>query len=188
MRSGPAAVLALTAAALLAGCSGDPEPVPTALPPLPSASPSPSSSPPSASPVPLPTEARAATPRGASEFAKYWFNELNMAYMTRDSTRVSRISAKGCKSCVNFASSVEALKREGHTVKGNAFDVKFAEAASAANSGVTLVDVTYTIPGQTEYSSTGQVVRRVPPAGRADFVVSLERSLGSWRLKEIQTP
>ncbi len=188
MKTGLAAVSALAVAALLAGCSGDPEPAPTALPPLPPLpSPSPSSSPPSASPVPLPNEARAPTSQGAAAFARYYVNELGRAYASLDTTTVRSLSDPACKSCANFVTDIETIKRTKHRVVGDPFVVDFAVSPTSTARAAT-VDVNYSSPPQVEYDAQGKVVQRTPPAVRSPLVITLVRSDGSWRLRKIQLP
>jgi len=184
MRSGPAAVLALTAAALLAGCSGDPEPAPTALPPLPSASPSPSSSPPSASPVPLPTEARAATPQGAAAFARYFYATLNAAYDSLDNRQLLTLVDPGCRTCANYVRDIAAAHAKGERFQGGGFKVRFAEAPAFSGSLV-VVDVTYDAAALTIYNRDRGVRRRLPSQTNLQTGVQLQRRADGWRVVRV---
>ncbi len=184
MKTGPAAVSALAVAAVLAGCSGDPEPAPTALPPLPSASPRPSASLPSASPVPLPSEAKAATPQGAAAFARYFYATLNAAYDSLDNRQLLTLVDPGCKTCANYVRDIAAAHRKGDRFKGGGFKVRFAEAPSLSGNLVVVL-VTYDMPTLTLYNREGAVQLRVPSRTNLQTGVQLQRHAGNWHVVRV---
>jgi len=181
MKTGPVAVLALGVAALLAGCSGDPESTPTALPPLlPSASPSPSA--PSASPVPLPSEATAATPQGAAAFTRHYFAVLNEAYRTPDTAALRQLSDPGCNSCSNFIREVDDLRQKGHHYEGGSFVLRSVEAPPVEGGDVVL-DVVYANGETRELDAAGQQVSSFPPRSVTPGQVRLLRRDARWTVR-----
>lgn len=187
MKTGLAAVSALAVAALLAGCSGDPEPAPTALPPLPSASASPSSiSPPtSASPVPLPSEAKAATPGAAAAFARYYFAVLNHALVTHDVSQLTQISDPMCTTCNNYKLAIRELESKHQRLEGGLFVLESAES-SGLTGDLQIVDVAWKQPPSVIYDSAGRVVQRGRGAGRTFGQVSLKRDQERWLVRGVR--
>ena len=81
-----------------------------------SASPSPTQSSQSPSPSPSPTvsipaEAMQRTPEGAVAFVKFYFDQVNKAWTTPDSTLLPALADPVCKSCASFqADAVEFVE------------------------------------------------------------------------------
>ncbi len=156
------------AAALLAGCT-DGADDPTVLS---SASPTPSPSP---SISPPPSEA---TPQGAAAFARYWYDVLNQAGASGNTTLLRQLSAPQCQTCANFIGSIETVYPKGR-FRGGRHLVRFAEAP--AFSGRTaqvsiLVDI-----GRTDVlDSSGKVLQSEPAAEGVELEMTLSRRDSGW--------
>lgn len=103
VRLAAAVAAAAVVAGGLGGCTPDPKPStsPSASASSPSGSVSPSVSPsPSASPsVSIPPEASVQTPEGAVAFVKFYFDQVNKAWMTPDASLLPPLGEPACKSC-----------------------------------------------------------------------------------------
>lgn len=169
------AAVALTAA--LAGCS-DPE-LPSTLPGV--------SANPSAAPTvsPLPSAVSAPTPEGASAFARLWYQQVELAFSTKDPALLEKLSAPGCAACRAFRDSVAQLKQDGGRVEGLRFDVRAAETRPFEGD-TAVVDVVYDAPETVSYNAAGAVDLREPAVKFAEESMRLVRSPnGSWLVAEI---
>ncbi len=165
-------------AALAAGCSSDPQ-LPSTLPAL--------TGDPSAVPTvsPLPSAISAPTPEGATEFARYFYAQVEQAYTRRDPALISRLSAPGCKACERFVTSVTRLRDRDERTEGLVYNISFAQAP-ATDGKEARVDVIYSGPEVVRYDSQGQVVNREPAAVNTEEQVNLIRSpSGGWLVAEI---
>ena len=108
----------LTAVALLlvlSGCSGDADPAPA--PPSSSAPSSPTASPTPTPPV-MPEAAKAHTEAGAKAFVEYFWEVVNYASTTGDTTQIRDLSLAECDGCDGGASAIEKVYRRGGTITG----------------------------------------------------------------------
>lgn len=174
-------VTALLAAALAVSACSDDEPA--AGPTLPPITETPSATPTAQA---IPTEATAATPEGAAEFVRYFYESVQRAYETADPSLVEVLSAEGCTSCSNFIDSVADLRDAQETVADFSLDVVDVQAAglSAAASTVNAV-VVLDVSEYVRESSSGTVVAREPAADGAVNDVQLIRVDGAWLVQEI---
>lgn len=164
----------------LLGCS-DPQEGLSRLPPLsPRPSPSPTPSP-SASPTvsAVPTAAQAATPEGAAAFARFWYAEIERAFVERDPEIVRRLSAPGCAACSRFVASLTNLRDNNERTEGVVYMIVAAEA-QAISGNTTRVAVVYNGPPTVRYDASGQVIRREPAATMVAEELGLIRSGESW--------
>jgi hypothetical protein len=170
------AVVALTAA--LTGCSSDAE-LPSTLPSL--------STTPSAVPTvsPLPSAISAPTPEGAGAFARFWYQQVELAFATKDPALVEKLSAPGCVACEAFRDSVAQLQRDGGRVEGLRFELRAAETRPLEGNAA-VVDVVYDAPETVSYDADGAVDLREPAVRFAEESMRLVRSpSGSWLVAEI---
>lgn len=192
---GAAVVLAL------AGCSGE-EARPSTLPPLASGSPSASAVetprtkgktataettnlPKCAGELEptggVPQAAKAATPQGASIFARHYMDVLQRAIATADAVDLKHLSNRGCGGCQNLIAAVEAADNRGQRVRGGEFIVQFAEAPLPTADGVT-VDVRYMRRPGVLLESGGEVVEEFAAEGPVDVQLRLGRAGASWEV------
>lgn len=165
-------------AAVLAGCSGEDPPAVT-LPPL-SVAPSPSA--PSAQPVP--TAAQAATPQGAAEFARFFYAQIEQAFVTRDPDRIAVLSASGCEACQAYIASLTSLRDENESVRFD-LEVIAADAPAGDMSTSARVTVIYNSGGSIRYDANGAEIAREPARRNAEQTVMLVRIDGTWKVREV---
>lgn len=158
----------------LAGCSADDGPGPTVLASrTASARPSPSA----------PAAPSALTPQGAADFARYFFDVVETAYLTGSTATLKSLSTPECVACSRYVQSIESVYGHGGKFVGGDFNIRFAEAPAfeGAKSTVSvLVDITRT----DELAADGAVVKSDPPQSRVEGNLDLTKSTGSWRVLE----
>lgn len=116
-------LLAVTAAgvmamAVLGACGTKDEPA--SPPPTHSSTPSPTASPMPTAPV-MPEAAKAHTKEGAEEFVRYFWDVVNYAQATGDTSPIVDASADGCKACdAGVAGVEEVFRRGGRYIGGEA--------------------------------------------------------------------
>ncbi len=163
----------LVLAVALPGCTSD-EQRPTVLPPAPSTSPT-------LAPVqvPVPPEATAETPQGASAFASYYLELVEVAFATADAGAVKDASASGCGGCDALIGSIEGLQRQGRKRIGG--DYVIGETlAPAVVKGDVVVDITYERRAGRVVDASGQVLETADPVPVTNAQMRLIRRGGSW--------
>jgi hypothetical protein len=176
-------VLIVLAAALVAGCSSEaaePEPLPRV-----SASASPAASPsPSAQTAVVPPAAQAETLVGASQFARFFYAEVDRAFLEKDAGIVRRLSDPSCKTCAAYAQSIDLLASNGETIKGASREILVAESPGERD-GATLVSIVYNTPGAQRYNASDELIYEEPGKQGAQAEMQLIRRDGDWIVREI---
>lgn len=165
-------------AVLAAGCSGSGD-EPVALPTL-TAAPSPT-----ATVAPVPLAAQAFTPVGAAAFVRFYFDRLNDAFRSADSSVVRAYSAPSCGTCSKYESSLDFAKRSGIRLAGPSFAVKDVEAAPLEGAR-SQVEVYGTVPPKVEVDSTGATVQETRDTKPFHFTVIATHGTGRWLVAGIQ--
>ena len=161
----------------LSGCSGGDTP-PSTLPTLSTTS----SSVPTASAVP--SAATANTPQGADAFARYFFDQLNLAFRTSNAELIAALSTDDCTGCATYRQGLVDARAAGEFFNGDTFLVT-AVAASPSDVKGTAVDVIGTLPARDSVDGQGRVIKRIGDHGRFHFVLQLRRRTGVWAVVEI---
>lgn len=167
----------------VAACSGGDDVTAPPLPPIteaPSASPSPTAE-------PVPSEATAATPEGAAEFVRAWFEELNNAAGSGETAGVTRLSDPGCATCSSFIQSIASLYDAGGLIEGGEFSVTTVEAQPVDGaSGEARVLVIYDVSPTRQVGAQGETLLEVDAlTGEAGDLV-LRHSGDSWTMREFR--
>ena len=184
VRAGGLVAGAALAGLVLAGCGGsgsDRGTTPSAST-VTSASSSASIADPSASPsYSVPPEAQVQTEAGAVAFVTFYFEQVNKAWMTPDSTLLPPLTESGCKSCDSLQEhAVDLAAKDQHTTTA-AVRVASATPRVGAPAGQQFVTIQLDQLGATTIDSSGAVVD-------ADPVQSLKREVvlvwegGRWLL------
>ena len=170
----------LLVAALAAGCGEDQE-QPQALP---SVAVTTATTAPSPTSAPVPTEAQAETPQGAAAFARHWYDQIGVAFETRNPAVLKVLSAPDCMACETYIASVTSLRDENERVDFN-IEIIAANAPARDGSGRTIVTVIYNSDGSIRYSSTGEIVAREPARLNAEQTLTLVRAGTTWQVQEV---
>lgn len=146
-----AAAAAVVALLLLSACTDEPDDTPTAptfaapsttaLEPSPSESAEPStaeSTTPALAAPALPAAATEETPEGAAAFAEWWFETLNYARATGDTTKLRAAYVETCGTCENFASQIDETYSKGGLIEGGTIDVTVDTPTALEQDGVAL--------------------------------------------------
>lgn len=173
-----AAPLLAVLTALVAGCSGGGGDKPTSLPSI-------TSTPDTSSPAPVPPAATPKTPQGAASFARFYFDQLNIAFKTSNAELVKAFSKEGCGTCSIYQNSLTYGAAHGYRIEGDSFSVTDAEA-TAQGGGSVLVEVFGSIPAKREVDRTGRLVGSVSAHGPFHFSLTLASDARGWLVSEIK--
>ncbi len=174
-------LLAVALSGGLAGCAEDPE-QPSTLPPL-TAAPSVS---PSAGTEPIPSGVDAPTPDGASAFARYWYTQIEQAFVTKNPELISRLSAPGCQACARYVSSVTGLRDRNERVDPFEYMIIAAEAPGIEPGAETVnVTVLFNADETVTYDAAGNVISREAPLSNAEDTLVLIRQGDSWKVDKV---
>ncbi len=178
-------------AASAAGCSAG-ETEPSTLPPVESGSaagPSPTVSarastatgePKAAQPPLSPSAtATAATPAGASAFARYYVESIGQAFATADSTGLRAATLPGCEGCEAIIGAVDSLRPLGQRRIGGEYAIVDVAAPAFENGDVVLL-LTYTRTAGQIVNGEGVVVDSAPAVPLTTAQMRLLHRQGRW--------
>lgn len=86
----------------------------------------------------LPAAATEETPEGAAAFAEWWFETLNYATATGDTSQVRASFAETCETCENLASRIEDAYSAGGDISGGAIRTTVDVPTQLEEGGVAL--------------------------------------------------
>lgn len=160
------------------------------LPPLQSATPTASDAPHASPMASDPTAGigiNAPTPAGATAFAKFYFGQIERAFVTGDPGELRRLSLPTCKTCGLYIASVDRLRTEKEVLKGH-FTFTFVAAATANfPKSVARVDVTFDTPAVKRFSASGNLILDQKALRNLNETVVLQRVSGAWIVREIES-
>ncbi len=173
-----ASVVALTAA--LVGCASESE-APSTLPSL-TGGPSPSAAP---SPASTPSAVSAPNAEGASAFGRYFYEEIEEAFATRDPGRVAALSSPDCVICKRYIDSVTALRENDEHVDDYDITVLSSDAP-ATSDNMARVTVIYNDSASTRKDAKGRVLDSEPGRQNVAAELVLARQGASWVVTEVR--
>lgn len=164
----------------LTSCAGDLE-RPPSLPALtaePSVAPSPSMS-------PTPPEIAAPDAAGASAFGRYFYEQIEIGFATRDPDKVASLSAPECVICQRYVESITNLITDNERVDNYKITVLSSDAPAVEGSDarVTLI---YNSSGGTRTSASGTTVNQESPRSNVAAELVLKRRADSWIVTEVR--
>lgn len=172
-------VLALCLA--VAGCSDDGGAAGPTLPPItesPSEAPTPTA-------VTVPSEATAATPEGAAEFGRFFYEAVEAGFRQRDASMLETISAPTCEICQRYIASIKQLAEKNERLEGNAIDV--TDSVSPEGDGrSTTVTVFYNNTASRRFDASGQLIVEEPARENVVVELVLERPATTWVVQEVR--
>ena len=129
----------------------------------------------------FPSEAAAPTSQGASAFARYWFDQLNLAAQTGETESLLALGTPACVACQRFAESIGNIYGAGGRIEGGRFTVVAAEAPLLkVDQQTARVTVIYGVSPTRQIDAAGQVMRSVGALSKLDGEMMLARSGPSW--------
>jgi hypothetical protein len=175
---------ALGAAVLLAGCGGGEDEGPAAtLPPV-TADPTPSAT----AAGEVPPAAQEATPEGAAEFGRYFYETIDRAFKTLDTTELEAISAPECEVCQRYVTSIRGIAAEGQRVEG--YDITVTEALAPGETGeaqTAQATVIYDSTLGRIVAASGEVVLEEPARTQVVSSLQLMRGEAGWTVLSVTT-
>jgi thiol-disulfide isomerase/thioredoxin len=169
-------VLALTA------CGSDDDPPAATLPPISSSTPTPT-----ATPSAIPTEATAATPEGAAEFVRFFYERVERAYATKNPSLIEALTTPACDTCRRVTDAVAQLQTENASVSNYRLDVVDV-AVPAVSGDMPQVNATVVL-NITEFvrlDAAGNETARQPARSNAVQDLVLVRPDGEqWRVQSV---
>ena len=135
-------------------------------------------------PVPvLPEAAKTKTKAGLEAFAKYWFQQLNFAYETGQTTGMSQLTSRGCELCSNISKSLQTNYLGDRWLSGGRIEAPSINTTFEPGS-----DGTYQVVVQvqqtkiTYFKSDGSQFRPpTPPSDTGNVMLAAFRN-GAWQV------
>ena len=89
----------------------------------------------------IPQAARVKSDKGAEAFARYFFDQVNVAWTTADPEPIKSNSDSGCKSCASLSGTAAELRTKHQRYAADPVTVRSAKAVAGAPTGQTFVQV-----------------------------------------------
>lgn len=130
--------------------------------------------------------ARTHSPAGAAAFAGYWFQTLDWAYETTDSTLARGSFRDGCAECERFAEIFDdAMSRHEHFVGGRIAVTSWAIVPGGSDPNVA-VDVTFNQTAVKEVTSDGSVAAQSSRHSGTVYRVWTRWTHGGWTVTDLK--
>lgn len=146
----------------------------------PSGSPEPSAEPTVAAP-PLPELATQQTPEGAVAFTEWWFETLNYATATGDTTGLRAASDPGCEFCDNLATDIEAVYAVGGRREGGVTSINISPPGVIQNLGLNLAVVVELEPAR-DVDASGEDIATFGGESGLPLIASVLLLDDGWRM------
>lgn len=171
---------AVAVALALTACNGEGEAAPTLPPVTADATPTPTATATTTAEA-VPTQATAQTPQGAEQFVRYFYDQLERAYATRDPNLVRGLVTEDCQACTGIIDSVTRLRAQDVTVAN--YDVTVLQTAVPSTDGVpTTVTTVLAFTEYVERAPDGTEKVREPAVSRFVQDVLLAPTPTGWRV------
>ncbi|HWO50714.1 MAG TPA: DUF6318 family protein [Ornithinibacter sp.] len=180
----------VTVPAVLAGCQSEGTPSATTSPSasLTSASPSASTSSPAPSAsasVDIPAAARVKSDKGAEAFVRYYFEQINAAWMRPEPGLIANLSDPKCEFCSQVEKTSVQLAKDGQRYRENPVSLgKLSGQTDAPANQVIFAGVITQHPASV-VDSSGRVVS-TDQAGRGKSRIGLKWTSSGWRMVGVE--
>ena len=151
--------------------------------PTPSASPTESESP-SPTPPTLPAEAVGTSPAAAKAFVRHYFDQINYAALTGDTSTLRKLSTEDCESCDAIASNVERIYNGGGQMETDGWRLTVVSAVPSRPSLRPAFDLGVRQSPEVVHESDGAAPKKYP-GGRLAMTMYLDWSGSSWRVERL---
>jgi hypothetical protein len=131
----------------------------------------------------VPEAARANTPEGATEFAKWYLLQGAQANVDLDSTVLKTYSMPECVTCKAVIQGVEDLKTRGEHEREARFTPGASQVGPGSDSTQYVVDILGSYAAGDVLDSSGKTVRTLPVTEGALRVTTVWRD--GWRIQEV---
>lgn len=106
----------------------------------------------------LPEVANLPTAEGAQAFVRYWYDELNYAIATGDTSGLIAVSHPKCTECLDVIDQIGDLYGSGGHQEGNAYAISVIDVSPPDENGVATVTYRETRSSGTEVQGNGNRV------------------------------
>jgi hypothetical protein len=163
------------------GCtSSDDPPAPA---PLPTESPSPTESladePPS-----IPAKVRGKSARAAKAFARYYFDSVNLATRTGDTTQLARLGSEDCESCGAIVGNIDTIYSGGGSIESDGWHLDVATLVPGQPASSPILDLGVTQAPESVIASAGAEPEKFP-GGKQPMTMYLSRKGGTWTVTQL---
>jgi hypothetical protein len=135
----------------------------------------------------VPDEAQSATPQGAADFGRFYWEAIGRAFKTLDTSQLEAVSSPECEVCQRYITSIQGIAAAGQRVEGNEITVTDAVAPDG-ESEVTQATVFFSATAGRVVAADGSVVVEEPARPQSVSSVELRRSGDSWLVVELVAP
>jgi hypothetical protein len=134
--------------------------------------------------VAVPAAARAHTEAGAEAFARFFIDELNVAWTKPAAGKIAALSDPGCKACASLESTAGDLVAKGRHYVSNPLRVRTAASFEGAPKDRQFVRLILAQPGARVVDGSGVTVETDSKKEEGRTAVLLWQE-GSWRIYEL---
>ena len=135
--------------------------------------------------VEVPEAARANTPEGATEFAKFFLDAGSQSETTWDTSMVAALSDQECSTCAAQVKVVQESKAKGQRTRDNRFQYQSSQVGPGAAPNSFDVDILATFKASALVNEAGAVVQELPQNDLA-MRVSVRWNGDGWRTTQVQ--
>jgi len=135
-------------------------------------------------PPEMPAEAREQTAAGATAFASFWFEAVEHAYASGDSSMLSDLAGSSCTACDYVIDSIAELNADGHRAVGVSFDLRGAAAPPPDDRG-TIVSMGLVESASHVVDASGEVVEESAETDLVPITVYVQAVEDEWRIFDI---
>lgn len=134
-------------------------------------------------PVPeMPEEAESIDEHGATAFLVFYFELMNHALETYDSTPLEKVTYKSCRACYEgFIFPLEANAELGHWQVGGKYNVAIT-ASNLNKHGEATLRFNYGVSAQTMYEAPNKPLESIPAAPQRNEGVAVLKEDSGWKL------
>jgi hypothetical protein len=121
----------------------------------------------------------------ATQFVSAWFDALNQAVSSGNTSRLDAASAEGCVACARARQLVQDAYRDGGTLRGGVYQVRSVRADSFWSPSHQVIEVVFDRSPRSGLTAAGTVRSTLASATFATCDVVLERDPHGWRVREL---
>ncbi len=138
-------------------------------------------------PPAVPTPAATFTQAGGASFVNFWFDTVNYATSTGDSSALAVVVNPDCTGCRPALDAITAGYANGGSLSGGSYLVREVRTSALWTKERPVYDVTVDRAPRSQLDHSGETVQTTPGAPFANCTLILEWVDGKWRVLEIPT-
>ncbi len=135
-----------------------------------------------------PGSAAPATREGATTFVYFWFETLDAAVRTGDTSVLEAASSPSCQACRDAIQVIRDGYRDGRVLRGGSYSVRVVNADDFFSADRPAVRAVFDRGPRSAVDADGQQHDVFPGGTFLTCQVLLERANGRWRVLEVFSP